>query len=925
MKRCPPRTTFSRLIVIAVLLALVTMVVQTANPAVSRGAGGLEEIGRLAVPQQETWPGFNLGYLGIARERQRLYTYSRPENPQGGRSTQIAEFDLSSRVPKVVRVSDFGVTTAAGASPYLSALDPERSRILIIAKDSVAGASAIDVIDLDSLTSESTWPLAAAVPGFTPFGMTLDDKTNRLYLVGEMSGSNSTTTTASNIFGRPATPGPTIVALDGDDGTGIWAAPLPGCGQVLYNASSGALVAKSPHRPVLYVFCDGGAFGLGQPTPTGQSGLIRLHIADDATADDAVNFEAEFFPVSGAYQGGTADVRGVAAFHPGTERMFVQSMSPGTPGAWVFDGLRSAWVGFVAADDNSNQYIGVNQATGRYYMGSRPSDGSPGWINVTDGTATPIPQGRAFSGWPADMMLPDPDSNRLFTVWRTAEDDNLAHFTVMEDDTPAILPRQDVDYDALTNDLPDDLALMNYSGGIEGFGARHVVVGGVEGPLTGISAAPPTAQAGLSYGDRGAEFALVPGVDLTRSGASASAAIGASDNSTKSDTADAERDTGSTCGEDEGDDEPCVPAGTLSFPFGLPNCLDGAGERMEVSEQGVGETGEARVVCDLAGGLAEGDAEYEGGSGRGGFSIDSARISTRTTRDAERGVVTETMAQADGVLISVAGQPLFSIDRVTVTATTVANGRPGSASAEWVRVVEGASVLSPDGATSSPQSCTTTVVAGEDVQRSGDCDVLEEQINGALGTRMTVRFPLPEVVATDRGAFSSVQEAETDYLNGLTVNNDDRRSVPGVEILMTNDTNEKSRGLIQLAGVRANSIFTRSAKFVAPPPRTPAPTETEPEPESTNGPSEVVVTRRARPTVTPTQPPVALVRHEERLVGAFGWLPLARSLGQGLLVGGLYLLLALPLLQGQQRRRLLAAHQDPRKFEDLSPQAGNGS
>lgn len=747
----------------------------------------------------------------IDQKARRMYVFV---NDPTAQLFRIAVYDLKPSVPKLVKVSEPGVTRAALFSPYRVILDRARDRMLVINLRDEGQRSKIDVIDLSSLTLKETWDLAKTAPGFLATGFTLDAKADRVYMVGDFTASKNAGGLVNTVPGtKPFSQGSAVVALNAATGSLAWVNPMSQCDTPLDGAITGALIAQSTSRPALYMFCVGGNAAYQS---TGQNGLYRMDISGQAKAAGLQQFPSEFFPISGTYTGFNRS--GLAAFDPVTERFFAQSLSTRTPGTWVFDGLRNSWVGFITAPDSNNEYYGLNTKNGRYYMGGRgETPGPTGYVNVADGRSTPVAQGTLFGQLPIfGQILADSDTDRLFAPLMVPDEKGFFGFRhgvlMIRDRTQSITPLPDIALDKLTKDLPDNKALMQYSAAASGFGARYSTIGGWESvydrltvpflntPLGTYTGSNPGQ---LAYGDRGVMYSAVPAVDIRPSGASGTATAGALDQATASDRKDAENKSGQ---------QAAVP---LAFLDGGVTCLDGAGKRIEKKE-GTGDPGRAHVDCDLAAGRASAVASYADDLNGGGQSLGASAFSTRTFRDPKRGVVTETTTVARGIsLREPGGKGTVSIKRVSATALTIANGRPGTSSASWTRTVEGVVMTDADGKPSQPQSCTTTMTTGKDRGDSGDCEGLERQIN-QFTSRTQVRFPTPVMTATPRGAFARVEEQEKDYYNGLTTNNDQSRAVPAAEFTIFNDGPEKGRLLVQLAAIDANSIFTRSGLFEAP-------------------------------------------------------------------------------------------------------------
>lgn len=698
-------------------------------------------------------------------------------NDIDGQSTWLVEYDMRTPIPTMVRSGRVADPNEIPAStPYTTALDSKRNRLLFL-RPNQAGENSILVVDTEKFETETTWSLTQALPGFLPMGMTYSAADDRVYVVGEMSQS---IVLGNAGFGQKAVgPGTSIVALDADTGAFEWVTPLPECQQALYSFGLGALVARSAKRPDLHVACVTGGSGSGDAFP-GQSGLVRVTVDPGAEPRDALGFRREFFPISGSYFSGT--FRGIAAFDPGTDRFFMQSLARTTPGAWVFDSRLSAWVGFVTAPDAFNYYTGLNTGTGKFFMGSPDEGDRKGYLVVADGRATPIPQGLQAPISVGGFITADPESNRFFVPQLSKTESGYYDMVVYRDDTPAAERLRPPDYDALTSDIEEtDETVTNFSGGTNGFGARAVLVGGYRGALN--FAGQYITASNLRAGDRGVTGARVPSLDLRPIGASATAQALLEDSSTEADLEERE------------------------WPWKPASCLDGSGEAIEGA--GEGPSGEAFVLCDLAKSSVTARAAFDGVSGNG-FRVGRSTFSAESRRDAKLGVVTTTTATASGIELSPPGAGSVSIAEVVATAKTSAHGRPKTAKASWQRTLTGVVVRDAEGTvTQRVVECTTTA---EDDQ----CSSLQKQMNDALGSRMRVDLFEPEVIRTPKGAFAGVQQSNSQFFNARTVygqgasftGEGGSRAAPALQLTVFNDSVERSRLLVQLAAIQTNSIYT---------------------------------------------------------------------------------------------------------------------
>lgn len=729
-------------------------------------------------------------------------------NDFDGLSTWLVEYDLRTPMPTMIRTGRVGAPgEIPPPSPYTTALDSKRSRLMFL-RPNQAGENSILIVDTKKFETETIWSLTQALPGFLPMGLTYSAADDRVYVVGEMTQS---IVIANAGFGQKVLgPGTTILALDGSSGAFAWATPLPQCQQALYSLGLGALVARSKSRPALHVACVTGGSGSGDAFP-GQAGLARVTVDPKATPQDALSFRREFFPISGSYYTGSA--RGMAAFDPGTDRFFMQSLARTTPGAWVFDSKLSAWVGFVTAPDAKNYFSGLNPGTGKFYMGSPQEGTGSGYILVSDGRATPIPQGLEADIGVSGFITADPESDRLFVRQLSKDTPSYFDIVVLRDDTPSADPLRPLDYDALTSDIEEtDKTVTNFSGGSNGYAARAVVVGGYRGALNFLGEAGSAAN--LRGGDRGFTAARVPSLDLRPIGASATAQALLEDSSTEADL-------------EEGAE--------VQWPWTPASCLDGSGEAIEGA--GEGPSGEAMVLCDLAKSTVTASAAYDGVAGDG-FRVGRSTFHAEAHRDPKLGVVTKTVATATGIELAPPGAGSVTIAEVTATATTSARGRPGTAKAKWERTLTGVTVRDAEGGvTQRIGECTTT--AQED-----QCESLQAQINEALGSRMRVDLFEPDVVRTPKGAFAGVQQSDGQFFNARTVNGQGAsftseggsRAAPAFQLTVFNDSVERSRLLLQLAAVQTNSIYTIApeATYDSSPP-IPVVDDPQPQPASDGG------------------------------------------------------------------------------------------
>lgn len=812
-----------------VIGAVVAMfVVATAAPAVPQEEEPSEDapivsdldelsvLGELPLPR-ENGPGadsFRLQW--VDGPERRAYAMFRDD----GR--RLAVYDLEPAVPELLfehRLTEEGEARWTLAAPvYGSTIDTRRSRLLTVFQTRLGqGPDQIAVIHLADDPADITvdrWAMVERLPGFVTFGMTYAEEDDRIYLIGQFQGVGQIGDFASaTIVADQVGAGPAIVALDPTDGSPVWVRPIPDCNP-LKKLHAGSLIARSELRPALYFACAG--------ERTLSSKLARLSIAPDAGPQQAAGFPVEYFPVPGTYRGGPGSSEGATVFDPRTDRVFLMSPAEETPGLFVFDGRVSAWVGSVATEDHHAQEMGIHETLGRLYVGGA-AGGLSGHMVVTNGRTTPVSQGRvSHTIVPARTIMTDPGSQRLFVPV-----DTHGRILVVEDRAGEQPPPEPVDYDALTEDVEEGAdTLVIHGANVNGFASKVHLVGGYENAV--INFAGPAGvdtrslnRLQLAFGTRGYQTGVVPDVDVGSFGVAARAVGRDVDDAT---TTDAENrgvelpDTTATCNSPQAED----PSGTAA----------------------------ASVTCDGDTPLGKATADASGftaGGGGGTPSIEVGATSFDTTvhRDDEAGSATTTTSVARDVTASLPDGGSLVIGEVRATARTVAHGRPGTAVATWSRVLDAVTVHDAEGElVFGPVSCATVVTAsGGDVETQlSSCEPVVEAIADVAHDRLEVRLPLPSVTATPRGAFAQIRETEPDHLQGATLDDDPSRALAALELRLFMDGTYKSRLVVQLAAIGANSIYTISQL----PTFEQGPTDTG-SPEPVNAPTS--------PPAPPTLPP----------------------------------------------------------------------
>ena len=775
------------------LLLVGSPVLAGRSPAsAATAAAGIQKIGMLP----KSFGDFHGSIVGMDQGRRIAYYMFRD-----GSNFVLRAYDLDSKIPRLLREGVMGTYQELAInyySPYTIQIDTKNQRMMILVIRTEG--TSVNVIDLRTFDAVARWDL---LPGFVGQGMTYSPKDDRLYLVGAQAGNAYGTVS----FGaqKPAQPA-LVMALDLPEATSgmaqpAWVRPIPQCQQALDTVAVGAMIARSENLPALYFACL-----RANPYP-GESGVVRLWIDPKADQQLALEQPLDFFPVSGSFTHQTQGIVGVAAFDPIRERFFVQSLSSGTPGTWVLDGRLAAWVGFIAAPNNNNNYLGVDPRSGHFYMGASV-DG--GYLVVSDISSTPISQGEVVPGaGVAGFISVDPKTHRVFYradlaamgLVKPTAGEHPYGVVVARDNTTIAEPARPVDYDSLTRDVPEGpKVITSFSGGVNGYGARLLLVGGYGGVLSATGQQIPLGS--LRPGDRGLTMGRVTSLDLRPAGAAATAQAMVPDSNTDSEWHD-------TLGED------------TEWPWGPATCLNGGGEA--VTQQATSNGGDATVQCDLEKEQASASSSW-GAASAGPIQVAASSFQTRTWRDAKDGVHTETVARTRGASIEIPGAGTLSFAEIWAKATTVAHGRPGTTKASYDRRVSGIVLTDAD---------------GEVTQRFGGCGATEDEsckqvideLNRALSVKAHIALPDPTVIRSKAGAFAAVEQKDSDFYESRTMNNQGSafaaeaasKAMPALQVVVYNDTEEKSRAVAQFAAIQANSIYTNTPVEDPPPAEPPAP------------------------------------------------------------------------------------------------------
>jgi hypothetical protein len=825
--------------------------------------------------------------------RHRLYFFY-PAKSDG--KWHIIEYDTTTAIPSQLRDSatQLDPTQVLTPAPENFSVQPGSTEAYLLGLTSTDTHSQIYPVDLGSLTAGSPIDMTTVAPGFVAFGLNYSPRDGLVYVVGEMDENYQWAQTW--ITGRKlASVVPTVLAIDPRSKLLVWVKPVPQCQQVLTLYGAGTLLARTSDQSAFLFACVTGGSGSGDAFP-GQSGIAKLTLPANPSGAMPTDIGVDFFPVSGAYFNGGST--GVASYDELHDRFFLQSLSSTTPGAWVFDVKKSAFVGFIAAPDNGATNVGVSARTGHYFMGSDTENNSVGgYMVVSDAAADPPSQGEVFNFIVQGLVFGDPATGEVYVRTDVAKagfgSQHRSGYVIMADHLPSAPVATPADYDGADQDIPEGTnTFSTFAGNVNGFGTRALLVGGYGGIASQLGAVCGvgicTGVAGLSAGNRGLLAAEVPKIDLRNVGSAASAQALAPDDLTAHDYQNNQQVIGAQTQSTTGQDV-TYP----NFPYQPAACLDSTGQALSVSQPAT--NGSAQTSCDLSGSKASASTQF-GAIDVSGVNVASSSFTTTAEKSAAQGTVTQTETEADGVSLSVPNGGSLSIGRIWATATTTAHGHPGTATSPWQRGLDHVVITNSSGQVVYACQHTST--------NPGDpCNISSAiaAINSNLGMRVQATLPQAYAITTPKGAFAAIRKSDGDYYNGLTVNDDSSQAVPALQLIVFNDSEQKSRLLMQFAAIQASSIYQIN----------PLP-QAAPQPVNQGQVQSVIttVTTITEPgrtiqlpgrTITHTR----LVPHTIAVQVEEGMAFMLRSPGQALLMAGLWLLFGFAAFSVWRRRSLL--------------------
>jgi hypothetical protein len=743
-------------------------------------------------------------FLAADTAARRLFEIGQPANSGG---MWIAAYDLDS----LARVALFSIPGAdSGYGGRLAAVDGLRHRLFVAVPLRVApvddanvrsalgnsnrsvfdvnerlffGIAVVDTLTLRVLGIRSIADVVPAPPHDTSFGnnaglkaLIYDANTDKLYLETE-----DATTRAENLGG----PADHVVFVHQLDATRLlstassavdWSYPVPACAMALTGGGSVTSVLLRTHNPpALDLPCRHNAGEAG--------GIARVNLGTGSSATDPSSFTGDFFAMPGA-------LPGLVIADPTTDRLFLRvDAATGETGVFGFDARSGTWLG-VTVTPVASWGLGVDPSRRRLYLLSAPNHAGSSHVDVviSASDATPTDQGILTRFSPhADPVLGrtlvDPIRHRIY--WSTFLD-----YMVIEDTLPPLRDAPLASPDANTVDAAEGAGkAVNFFGGARAYGSRIRWTGGTRAVqqnsnnvVTNFSVPPLPREvnnllpAGPADGTRDLHFARVDNATLSNGEAGAGAW-------------GAQYDEQSTAADFQSLDRVAPDAKAAAWPYQRAHCADFGGGSPSSARTG------ASVTCSLAASSVSAASAFEQ-RGPAAIVIGRSTSSITTRRDPIKGIDSEARAEASDVQI---GDQVL-IGRVTSIARTWAHGRPGTAGADYQRLIEDVKVRQPDG--SMQQVCTSPCRPA----------LVADAVNRAPASRVRVDFPAADaarVHGTAGGYEALVVRDFNEQINNRVVNDepDIRLEVPAVEVTLMDDSRVRSRVVVALAATSAESHY----------------------------------------------------------------------------------------------------------------------
>ncbi|MEO7804309.1 MAG: hypothetical protein ABIS18_08020 [Actinomycetota bacterium] len=649
--------------------------------------------------------------------------------------------------------------TRAGRVEWLTSLDPVGHRLFAFERDvdAVPENYKLFNIDLRAMTvspSVTLWPGADRIP----LAISYHPLSDRVYILTRVSNLDAA---GSLLFLEER-------RTNGDE---VWTYRLAPCFSALDQQYPPTLARSIIDPSNIYLNCynSGGT----------QSQIVRVRLGPDGTV------------ISGGEDVYAGMPRTLSTmFDPGSDRMFFLTTNSGAGrGVWVFDGLRSTFLGVIASGDTGNGALdysmGLDPVTGRLYLHT------PVGLLVSDGRRLPLGGGllfRQYAQFGVGTIVVDPLNRRVFVPDSLTLNRNLrpARYIIVKDELAAFLPQSAGDPDSLTSDVEErpEVTRVNISAAGRSFAARTLSTGGLQRGAWNLAigqVAPEEFELGrdgirtVPLDDRNRDIygARVRSVSLTNDSADAMSLMGQADEGTLKDLNQAD----------------------IDWPFEVAECQDDG----KKPSNGSANDGMAGASCDSAAHVAMASASAPGFPGADPSLISAKNLFAQSSvvRDPTQGLVSRSTASVYG--LSLLGGKV-RIGQLVSEATARAKGRPGTANATFTRTI-----------------------FQLEIDQDGDgtyefrCDVCDpaaaqENINRALVGVATISFPEPDgayyPLGSPKGFQSVVEKDRFNFYSDRALNDDDSKEVAGAVLSFPFDARAgRSRLTVQLAAVQAEAHY----------------------------------------------------------------------------------------------------------------------
>ena len=835
-----------------VIAVMVPFSVAARQAAAGADEGTVEQLDRTVpiehpkTPLQFTWSAGRRLYQAVTND--------------GATDSHLVSYDLDTFEP--MATSD-PLGTAPLQRPELIAVDEEGGRIFVPLKGAVCGQSCtgdILVLDAEELTVLGRMTLSPLQGFVLPQARALrwspsraeGDRGKLHVLIQDQATSSGP---AGSVYLTQWDPeGGLLGNLD-------WETPfrLDACrgdrlgdhGQYPYAFT--VLRGRDMSRPIIHAGCYGGA-------SVGQIVSVRLDSANRPASQEAVQ---------------TPRPIGILS-DPVSERLLVRVRgNVGGDQLWVYDGRRGSFVGVVGVSATPRfTAIGLDDVGGRLYMISDNTvvEGTPeeGGLLLVDIRRTPVPQALPKPEFARAVNLGGDNSSTVIAVDSMADGGRqlfhrhptLSTTDVFLDTVPISDDPTPPTYSDRTIDMPeqDGVTAATFTGTARGYGARAILVGGIEAvprnPQQDLSANFAGELGPCGARDRDLVLGSAGPAELTENGSDTTAEARVLDDNSEADR----RELYQRCNKSS-----LYPSPGAEIPKETRDQIDAQVESAkrqvpEETRKGLDEQqrlaiaeAEGRIGNQTTQGASAcrtpdqpTDESFDGTySGiiptgvpvTGGFhskvecADDAVKAESRAKpltspvpvtvaeafstfevkRDPVRGMVVEITSVARG--IDLGGGVV--IDGVKATARSWANGRKQPANApeptldcsdEPVRTAGSCLHVALFGVTTPGFSC------GTPTQECGDKDAAVTNINKALGANGRARLRQPDELlapGTENGFRAGIQKPEYERDADKILNSDVIETVlPALEITRFADGDAgRGRQVFQFGGVEATSTY----------------------------------------------------------------------------------------------------------------------